>query len=578
MTQAQALIIDDERDICELVQMTLEQQGVEADSVYSIKEAIKQLKTKNYNVIFCDVRLPDGDGLDLLSHINKHYAGTPVCIMTAHGSMDMAIRALKLGAFDFINKPFSLKQLRSVCRNALKTKANDNAPAAAETPKTATTSSNNAEKENKNLKTKLIGESEPIQQIREMISKVSKSLAPVFIHGESGTGKEVVARSIHEQSVRSAGAFIAVNCGAIPANLMESEFFGYKKGAFTGADKDTDGLFVAANGGTLFLDEIADLPLDMQVKLLRAIQERAVRPIGGDKEEFVDVRIISATHRDLQTRVKQGQFREDLFYRLNVISLDLPPLREREGDIILLAKYLLEKLTKNMGITKAKLSEEAINKIAKYDFPGNVRELENVLERALTFMNNGVITEADIHITPRPRQIEPEPIYVQQPQPQYQAAATMSYANQGYTSLTETAEAASAFSENGGFNFELSNNAGEIMSNYAPSHNASGFARPTPNVVNTPPVQPQTPRPSTTSRIREETIEEDSSEEDDEPVRLRGSTPSNLDEYMQDVEREMILKILRKAEGDKAKAADMLGITPRSMRYKLKKFGIELED
>ena len=569
----QALIIDDERDICELVEMTLDQQGVESDSVYSIKEAIKKLKTKSFNVIFCDVRLPDGDGLDLLSHINKHYPGTPVCIMTAHGSMDMAIRALKLGAFDFINKPFSLKQLRTVCRNAMKSKSNSSETGKTETASPSPVATSNGG-ENKELKTKLIGESEVIQQVREMIAKVSKSLAPVFIHGESGTGKEVVARSIHEQSVRSAGAFIAVNCGAIPENLMESEFFGYKKGAFTGADKDTDGLFVAANGGTLFLDEIADLPLGMQVKLLRAIQERAVRPIGGDKEEMVDVRIISATHRDLQARVKNGQFREDLFYRLNVISIDLPPLREREGDTILLAKYLLEKLAKNMGLSASpKLSDEALTKISQYHFPGNVRELENVLERALTFMNNNLISADDIHINPRPVEVETDNFANN-----LNTAPSLSYGSQqnnNYSSPSKTADAASAFSSGGGFDFELSNDAGQIMSNYSSPAN-NGFSRPTANFYTG-----NNAKPDNNGNLKEETYEGDDDAEDDQPVkksRQAGASPSNLDEYMQDVEKEMILKILKKAEGDKSKAADMLGITPRSMRYKLRKFGIELEE
>ena len=289
-----ALILDDERDICELIEMSLMGQDITCTSVYTIRAAIKALKEERYNFIISDIRLPDGDGLDFLSHVQKHYPGTPVCMITAHGNMDTAITALKRGAFDFINKPFDLKQLRTVCKAALKESSSSGAGDPATTSSGKKTSAGTGGGRSRN-KYELIGDAEVMQKVRAMISKVARSQAPVFIHGESGTGKEVAARSIHHQSNRSEGAFVAVNCGAIPENLVESEFFGYKKGAFTGANQDQDGLFVAANGGTLFLDEVADLPLSMQVKLLRAIQERAVRPIGGDREEAVDVRIISAT-------------------------------------------------------------------------------------------------------------------------------------------------------------------------------------------------------------------------------------------------------------------------------------------
>lgn len=385
---AKALIIDDERDICDLIAMGIRGQGISSDAVYGVKAAIKKLKEQHYELIISDVRLPDGDGLDLLAHVQKHYPDIPICMITAHGNMEMAIKALKMGAFDFIQKPFDLKQLRSICKSALELKGHSKS-----------TAEKKSSSKKQSSKHQLIGESLAMEQLRIMIAKVAKSQAPVFIHGESGSGKEVVARMIHASSARADSVFIAVNCGAIPENLVESEFFGYKKGSFTGAHQDTPGLFVAANGGTLFLDEIADLPLSMQVKLLRAIQERAVRPIGGDKEEAVNVRIISATHRNLSECVSRGTFREDLYYRLNVINLNLPPLRERLADIPLLAEYLLHHLAQNSGYDSVSLSKEALKKLQNYHFPGNVRELENILERALTFSENQIIQAEDIHLS-----------------------------------------------------------------------------------------------------------------------------------------------------------------------------------
>lgn len=476
---ATALIVDDERDICELIAMGLTGQEVECDSAYNIKSAIRKLKSANYDVIFCDVRLPDGDGLDLLAHVQKHYPQTPICIITAHGNMEMAIRALKLGAFDFINKPFELKQLRAVCKAALAAHDNqaqqtpDDAPAAAQVDAVEMGTSKH--------QVTLIGVSPAIVRLRGMIKKIAVSQAPVFIYGESGTGKEVVARAIHHQSSRANAPFIAVNCGAIPENLVESEFFGYKKGAFTGANQDTDGLFVAASGGTLFLDEVADLPLAMQVKLLRAIQERAVRPIGGDQEEAVDVRIISATHHSLTERVKTGQFREDLYYRLNVIGINLPALRERPEDIEVLANYLLKRLTANQHYSAASLSDGALKKLQKYTFPGNVRELENILERALTFAESNVIGAEDIDLN---QQLD---------------LATQVNA----VPATATSEAPAA------------------------------AAPPMPKM------------------------------------------PDDLDAYLQELEKQLLVKALDENDNNKTKAAESLGISFRAMRYKLKKLGID---
>lgn len=528
---SQALIIDDERDICELVEMALTAQEIVCDSVYSVKAAIKQLKEKSYDVIFCDVRLPDGDGLELLTHINKHYPRTPVCIMTAHGNMDMAIRALKIGAFDFVNKPFELKQLRAVCAAALKSVNHGQAeakasPKAAEKPVAkAKAVEKGAEKapeaaQNGRRQTQLIGDSPEMEKVRHMIARVARSQATVFIHGESGTGKEVAARAIHEQSSRSEGPFIAVNCGAIPENLVESEFFGYKKGAFTGANQDTDGLFVAASGGTLFLDEVADLPLAMQVKLLRAIQERAVRPIGSDREEVIDTRIISATHHNLAEKVKAGEFREDLYYRLNVIGINMPPLRERQGDVEILARFLLNKLARNGGYPEAHFAEAAMQKLCAYHFPGNVRELENVLERALTFMDGNTIQADDIRLS---------------------------------TALHQSASPA-AKQEKAAFDFGFDEMVSDAQSAMKINHKLE--------------------RPDATSAFWQpvkQTVKSHDFEDNNDDLFM----PDDLEQHMLELERKIVIKALEDAGNNKTKAAEALGISFRAMRYKLKKLGIE---
>lgn len=503
---ARALIIDDERDICELIEMGLIGQGVVCSSVHTVKTAIKILKEQKFDFVISDIRLPDGDGLDLLAHIQKHYPGLPVCMMTAHGNMDMAIRALQLGAFDFINKPFELKQLRAVCRAAAKEYRNETGKSA--TPKAAPRNDGGSSAD----KYELIGQAKVIQRVRNMITRVARSQAPVFIHGESGTGKEVAARSIHHQSNRNDGPFVAVNCGAIPENLVESEFFGYKKGSFTGANTDQDGLFVAANGGTLFLDEVADLPLSMQVKLLRAIQERAVRPIGGDREESVDVRIISATHHDLTRCVAEGKFREDLFYRLNVIGLIMPPLREREGDVAILSEYLLTKLAQDAGYPQARLSADALHKLENYPFPGNVRELENILERALTFVEGDVINAEDIHINE--------------------------------VRIRSGAQA-------GAETFAPNNNNTGYMTNSGSYTTASHYV-PTPQA----------------SVRADDDFGFGSAEEITQ-------LPSDLEDYMQNMEKQLLLKALEDCNYNKTKAAEKLGISFRAIRYKLKKLGID---
>lgn len=375
MDKPLALVIDDEPDICELLAITLERMNVASDICGDLATAKAALKAKRYQLCLTDMRLPDGDGLDLVEWIQKESPSTPVAVITAHGNIETAVRALKLGAFDFLSKPVELKTLRKLVGSALKLGVAGEGEA------------------------KLLGESKVINDVRKMIAKVARSQAPVHVSGESGTGKELVSRMIHEQGPRAGGPFIPVNCGAIPSELMESEFFGHKKGAFTGAVSDKAGLFQAAESGTLFLDEIADLPLAMQVKLLRVIQEKSVRPVGGTAEVDVDVRILSATHQSLAKLVSTGEFREDLYYRINVIELKVPPLRERGKDIILLSTAILEKLTADMQVKDLKLMESGAKKLLGYNFPGNVRELENLLQRAAALCEDSSITAKDIHIT-----------------------------------------------------------------------------------------------------------------------------------------------------------------------------------
>ncbi len=374
MDQPLALVIDDEPDICELLAITLERMNIATDTCGDLATAKQALQTKRYQLCLTDMRLPDGDGLDLVEWMQQESLAIPVAVITAHGNVETAVRALKLGAFDFISKPVDLKALRKLIISALKLGIAGEGEA------------------------RLLGESEAINSARKMIAKVARSQAPVHISGESGTGKELVARMIHEQGSRAAAAFVPVNCGAIPTELVESEFFGHKKGAFTGAVSDKAGLFQTAEGGTLFLDEIADLPLAMQVKLLRVIQEKSVRPVGGTAEIDVDVRILSATHKNLSQMVKHGQFREDLYYRINVIELNVPPLRDRGNDIVLLSNSILDKLANQMDIDNLVLTEPGKKKLMGYSFPGNVRELENMLERAATLCDDASITADDIHI------------------------------------------------------------------------------------------------------------------------------------------------------------------------------------
>lgn len=445
MKKSLALVIDDEPDIRELLEITLGRMGIETDSARDLAQANELVGNKDYDFCLTDMRLPDGNGIDFVKKVQRELPHLPIAVITAHGNMDTAIEAMKAGAFDFISKPVELEDLRKITTAALKLQ--DEAPELDAGPD-------------------LLGDAPSFRNLKTKITKLARSQAPVYISGESGTGKELVARAIHHQGPRSSEPFVPVNCGAIPSELMESEFFGHKKGSFTGATADKQGLFQAANGGTLFLDEVADLPLDMQVKLLRAIQEKAVRPVGSQQEDKIDVRILSATHKDLNDEIKQGRFRNDLFYRINVIQLDIPPLRERQEDITALSNHFLEHFANELDLPAAKLSKEGLKALQDYPFPGNIRELENILERAYTLCDNDLIGPEDLQLP---------------------------------------------------------------QANQDSSDNVSG----------------------------------------------RGEMTGSLDEYLEDIERDVITKALDETRWNRTAAAKKLGVSFRSLRYRLKKLGLD---
>ncbi|MFV3412133.1 sigma-54-dependent transcriptional regulator [Pseudomonas nitroreducens] len=445
MSRQKALIVDDEPDIRELLEITLGRMKLDTRSARNVKEARDFLAREPFDFCLTDMRLPDGTGLDLVQYIQQRHPQMPVAMITAFGSLDTAVQALKAGAFDFLTKPVDLARLRELVNTALRLRS----PDAEEAP----------------VDSRLLGDSPPMRTLRNQVAKLARSQAPVYISGESGSGKELVARLIHEQGPRESQTFVPVNCGAIPSELMESEFFGHKKGSFTGAVEDKLGLFQAANGGTLFLDEVADLPLPMQVKLLRVIQEKAVRAVGGQQEVAVDVRILCATHKDLAAEVAAGRFRQDLYYRLNVIELRVPPLRERREDIPLLTDRVLKRLAGDSGLAAASLSADALEKLKNYRFPGNVRELENMLERAYTLCENDVIQPHDLRL-----------------------AETSTADSGGEASLAQI---------------------------------------------------------------------------------------DNLEDYLEDIERKLIMQALEETRWNRTAAAQRLGLTFRSMRYRLKKLGID---
>ncbi|WP_409410409.1 sigma-54-dependent transcriptional regulator [Acinetobacter terrae] len=372
--QPLVLLVDDEEDLCTLMQMSLSRMGIKTHIAHRLEQAKKRLSENKYDACLTDLNLPDGNGLQLVEWIGQHLPALPVAVLTAYGNMEIAIAALKAGAFDFVSKPINQKHLEQLLQKAL------NKPI-----------ENFQSKEDSLEQKLLIGQSLPIQQLRITLNKIARSQAPVFITGESGTGKEVIANLVHRLSNRNEGPFIAINCGAIPTELMESELFGHKKGSFSGATQDKQGLIQSAHGGSLFLDEIAELPLTMQVKLLRAVQEKRIRPVGSDAEIDVDFRVISASHQDLEALVQQGRFRQDLFFRIHVMDLVLPPLRERGDDIILLAHHFIQKISQEWSIPQKQLTERAINFLLSQYYPGNVRELRNIIERAITLSDEDKI-------------------------------------------------------------------------------------------------------------------------------------------------------------------------------------------
>ncbi|HEU4851154.1 MAG TPA: sigma-54 dependent transcriptional regulator [Telluria sp.] len=481
MSSPRILVVDDEADLRELLEITLVRMGLDVDSAETLREARAFLKENSYSLVLTDMRLPDGLGLELVREITASSKPTPVAVVTAFGSAENAVVALKAGAFDYVSKPVVLDELRVMVQSALRLSSPDqDAPAIA-------------------ASSRLIGGSQVMQALRAQIAKLARSMAPIAITGESGSGKELAAREIHALSTRAGKPFIAVNCGAIPEALMEAEFFGYRKGAFTGAADEREGFFQAANGGTLMLDEVADLPLAMQVKLLRAIQERRVRKIGATVEEPVDVRIISATHQDLAQCVENGKFRQDLFYRLNVIELALPPLRERLDDLPMLATAVLARLAAP-GQPPATLGPGVLEALRAYSFPGNVRELENVLERALAFASDGVIELADLSLkAARP------------PEPGQAAAAP--------------------------------------RPSPAP---APVDAEPEPSAPVAPPAAARAALPHVPDQL-----------------------PSDLPAYLEQVEREIILRALAQTQFNRTQAAQLLGMSFRQLRYQMQKLDIQ---
>lgn len=472
-TQPKILIVDDEPDIRELLEITLGRLKVDTLSVATLEQAHKALLKETFALCLTDMRLPDGDGLDFISFTQEYYPHMPIVMITAHGSMDTAIIALKAGAYDYLTKPIDLNRLRDIIKSAL------NLSSPGTTPQIP-------------INQQFLGEAANVKNLRAQVNKVARSQAPVYINGESGTGKEVIARLIHLQGPRAKQPFIAINCGAIPSELMESEFFGHRKGSFTGATHDKQGLFQAANGGTLFLDEVADLCLAMQVKLLRAIQEKSIRAVGDQQEQPIDVRILSATHADLAARVSEGKFRQDLYYRLNVIELKIPALRAHKEDIPLLAHALLAK-----SGYQATLSQEAIQALCQYDFPGNVRELENILERASTLCEGGVIRPEDLH-------------FIKAATPQGTPPQTTAF------------------------------------------------------------IQPHA-EPVSTDRVPFDVSSYKPDENDGLP---NLSSITNLEEYLERVERKLLIQALEETRWNRTAAAERLGLSFRSMRYRLKKLDI----
>ena len=550
---AKALVVDDEVDLCRLMQITLTKMGIKSDVAYTLTQAREYLQAQTYDFCLTDLKLPDGSGLELVQQISKSGSRTPVAVITAHGSMDLAIQALKLGAFDFVNKPLELPRLRQLVENALKVASQVDAENIAD----------NKTPEQQLLDERLIGSSEVMTQLKATILKLARSQAPVFLSGGSGTGKEVVARLIHDLSPRCENSFVPVNCGAIPSELMESEFFGHKKGSFTGAVADKQGLFQQANGGTLFLDEVADLPLAMQVKLLRAIQEKSVRAIGDTQEVAVDIRILSATHKNLAELVQQGTFRQDLYYRINVIELSLPALQARQTDIPALAQHFLALIATEWQLDNPfALTSTALARLQQHEFAGNVRELRNILERAITLAETPEIDIQHLGLA-TPTVIDDTgdaDIKAASSANDITASATKENAKPSETHHQPTTAKTAATANTHVYPYRTHNQP------YPSSVSASTITSPksTPTVdLNDAVKKEAPPQPPVDTSIA-----------DDKDNEL----PENgLEAYLQAQEKRLIVAALKQTDWNKTQAAELLGTTFRSLRYRMKKLNIDDE-
>ena len=564
-----ALVVDDEVDLCRLMQITLTKMGIKSDVAYTLSQAKAYWQENDYDFCLTDLKLPDGSGLELVKHISAS-STTPIAVITAHGSMDLAIEALKLGAFDFVNKPLELPRLRQLVESALKVIHQDNA--AKLTPERSP--------EQQMLDSRLIGDSAVMHPLKNTILKLARSQAPVFLSGASGTGKEVVARLIHDLSPRRDGSFVPVNCGAIPSELMESEFFGHKKGSFTGAIADKQGLFQQANGGTLFLDEVADLPLAMQVKLLRAIQEKTVRAIGDTKELPVDIRILSATHKDLNQLVQAGNFRQDLYYRINVIELKLPTLNARRDDIPVLAKHFLILIADEWQLDSPPLlTEAACARLQHHDFAGNVRELRNVLERAITLAETSTIDASHLGLPDLDSHEEMVTSASQNISTNKATFSNASFSNQNESTVAESIK------DNSIKSYVETDSTQQTKANIHPyrtttQHYPSMNTSPASKHSAENAAKPADADSSVVSSL-EDSIYNKADEQDSliKPVDTENMTTGQLpaqglEHYLQEQERRLIITALKQTNWNKTQAAELLGTTFRSLRYRMSKLEI----
>ena len=562
-----ALVVDDEVDLCRLMQITLTKMGIKSDVAYTLSQAKAYWQENDYDFCLTDLKLPDGSGLELVKHISGS-STTPIAVITAHGSMDLAIEALKLGAFDFVNKPLELPRLRQLVESALKVIHQDNA--AKSTPERSP--------EQQMLDSRLIGHSAVMHPLKNTILKLARSQAPVFLSGASGTGKEVVARLIHDLSPRRDGSFVPVNCGAIPSELMESEFFGHKKGSFTGAVADKQGLFQQANGGTLFLDEVADLPLAMQVKLLRAIQEKTVRAIGDTKEVPVDIRILSATHKDSNQLVQAGNFRQDLYYRINVIELKLPTLNARRDDIPVLAKHFLALIADEWQLeSPPTLTDNACARLQDHDFAGNVRELRNVLERAVTLAETSTIDASHLGLPDIDSHQEVVTSASQNISTHKASISNASVSNKSESSVADSIQdnaIKSKVQTDSTQQAKANIHPYRTTTQHYPSMNTSPAS--TRSAENNEKLADKSVASSLDASINNQADKQDSlSKSVHKEDITAGQLPAQgLEHYLQEQERRLIITALKQTNWNKTQAAELLGTTFRSLRYRMTKLEI----